>query len=164
MGAFFKFFVASMFVAVVLYNVYPVLEVFIGQNIFRRNVFSRFELFAFALEIIPEAPLFGSGAMAAENNGVVGEIHNTFLSMAVKSGTPAAVLMAITIFSPVILFVKEVRLAFFVVAVCLAMFTEHFFYPGRFNEYQIICFMVAKLSWQYYRSVRQMKTAMWQSG
>lgn len=142
----------------ILINVFALIDAVIGQNIFRQNVFGRFELFALAFKIIPEAPMFGLGARAIEAHGESGNIHNSFLAMAVKSGLPAAILSAVTIFMPVLLFVRDVKLSVFVVAVCLAMFAEHFFYPGRFNEYQIICFMVAKLAWQHHRAQRLMVT------
>ena len=71
-----------------------------------------------------------------------------FLSMALKSGVPAAILTAVTIFAPLILFARTNKLAVFTIAVCLGMFAEHFFYPGRINEYQIVAFIVAKLAWQ----------------
>lgn len=131
-----------------LVNLLWLVKVLAGQGIFLSNVLGRFELYAVALQLIPEAPLFGLGADAIQQNGFAGEVHNTFLSMAVKSGIPAAILTAVTIFAPVILFARTNKLAVFTVAVCLAIFAEHFFYPGRINEYQIIAFIVAKLAWQ----------------
>lgn len=147
-SAFFKLTGFLLIVGIFLVNFFWLLKILIGKGIFYTNVFGRFELFAVALRLIPEAPLFGLGADAIQKHGYAGDIHNTFLAMAVKSGVPAAILTAATIFAPVILFARTNRLAVFTTALCLAMFAEHFFYPGRINEYQILAFMVAKLAWQ----------------
>jgi hypothetical protein len=131
-----------------LINVFWLFKVLAGQGVYLTNVLGRFELYAVALRLIGEAPLFGLGADAIRQHGFAGEVHNTLLSMAVKSGVPAAVLTAVTIFAPVLLFARTNKLAVFTIAACLAMFAEHFFYPGRINEYQIFAFIVAKLAWQ----------------
>lgn len=131
-----------------LVNVIWLVKILAGQGVFLSNVLGRFELYSVALKLIPEAPLFGLGANAITEHGFAGEVHNTFLSMALKSGIPAAILTAITIFAPVILLARTNKLAVFSMAVCLGMAAEHFFYPGRINEYQIIAFIVAKLALQ----------------
>ena len=131
-----------------LYNLFWLFKILAGQGIYLTNVLGRFELYAVAMKLIAEAPLFGLGADALRQNGIAGEVHNTLLSMALKSGVPAAILTAVTIFAPLILFARTNKLAVFTIAVCLGMFAEHFFYPGRINEYQIVAFIVAKLAWQ----------------
>lgn len=131
-----------------LVNFFWLLTILIGQGIFYSNVFGRFELDAIALGMISDAPIFGLGANALMERGIAGAVHNTPLSMALKSGIPAAILTTVTIFAPALLFARTNKLALFTIAVCLAMFAEHSFYPGRINEYQILCFMVAKLAWQ----------------
>lgn len=147
-SAFLKLTGFLLIVGAFLINFFWLLKILIGQGVFYSNVFGRFELYALALEIIPDAPIFGLGADAIMERGVAGEIHNTFLSMAVKSGIPAAILTAVTIFAPMILFARTNKLAVFTTAVCLGLFAEHFFYPGRINEYQILAFIIAKLAWQ----------------
>lgn len=147
-SAFFKLTGFLLIAGVFLVNFFWLLKILIGQGIFYYNVFGRFELYAVALQLIPEAPLFGLGADAIQQHGFAGDVHNTFLAMAVKSGIPAAVLTAATIFAPVILFARTNKMAVFTIAVCLGIFAEHFFYPGRINEYQILAFIVAKLAWQ----------------